>query len=349
MNPSRRWPTAVDLFSGCGAVTAALKHRHFRIVAAVDNDPVVCETYRRNHPSVKLYERDIRRVSPFEIRTELLHNCDLDLLVVCAPCQPFSSQGLKDKGDRRARLIFSAVRFAKILKPNLILFENVPGLASPRFSKILRQLRNRLKKIHYWMGDPEMVDAADYGVPQRRQRCILIAKRATKPPRLPVPSTPCGKRRTVLQAIDDLPRLASGERDTDDPLHFSREHHPITLRRLSHIPKNGGSRFSLPTELVLKCHKNYSGHPDVYGRMSWEDVAPTLTTGCTDVTRGRFAHPDDNRAITLREAARLQTFDDHYCFEGTCSQIATQIGNAVPVKLIEEIIPALRANIRGGA
>lgn len=349
MSASRRWLTAVDLFSGCGAVTEALKHRHFRVVAAVDNDAVVCKTYRKNHPSVRLYKKDIRSVSPSEIRTELLDHCDLDLLVVCAPCQPFSSQGLKDKGDRRARLIFSAVRFAKILKPKLILFENVPGLASPRFSKILNQLRNRLKKIHYQMGDPEMVDAADYGVPQRRQRCILIAKRAANPPRLPSPSTPSGKRRSIRQAIDDLPRLASGERATDDPLHFSREHHPITLKRLSHIPKNGGSRFSLPKKLVLECHKNYSGHPDVYGRMSWDDVSPTLTTGCTDVTRGRFAHPDDDRAITLREAARLQTFNDGYCFEGNYSQIATQIGNAVPVRLIEEIAPALRANIRGRA
>lgn len=349
MKASWKWPTAVDLFSGCGAATEALKRRHFRVVAAVDNDPVVCKTYSKNHPAVRLYEKDVRRVSPSEIKAELLGNRNLDLLVVCAPCQPFSSQGLKDKGDDRARLILSAVRFAKILKPKIILFENVPGLATPRFSKILNELRNRLEKIQYRMGDPEMVDAADYGVPQRRQRCILIAKRAANPPRLPAPSTPDGKRRCVRHAIADLPRLSSGQQDSEDVLHFSREHQTITLERLSHIPKNGGSRVSLPKRLVLKCHKNYTGHPDVYGRMSWDDVSPTLTTGCTDVTRGRFAHPHDDRAITLREAARLQTFDDSYSFEGNYSQIATQIGNAVPVKLIEEIVPVLRANIRGRA
>jgi len=347
MSAFRGWPTAVDLYSGCGAVTEALKRRHFRVVAAVDNDPIACRTFRKNHPAVHLYENDIRRVSPAAIRTELLEGRDLDLLVVCAPCQPFSSQGRRDKADRRARLIFSAVRFASVLKPKLILFENVPGLASERFSKVLHELRSRLNKAGYWMGDPETADAADYGVPQRRQRCILIASREGEPPRLPPPTTPSGKQKTVRGAIRDLPRLRSGQKDADDALHFSREHHPITLRRLSYIPKDGGGRFSLPEKLVLECHKDYSGHPDVYGRMFWDRVAPTLTTGCTDITRGRFAHPSQNRAITLREAARLQTFDDSYEFEGNFSAIATQIGNAVPVRLIEEIAPILRSSIRG--
>jgi len=335
------------LYSGCGAVTEALKRRHFRVVAAVDNDPIACLTYRQNHPAVHLYEKDIRRVSPAAIRTELLEGRDLDLLVVCAPCQPFSSQGRRDRADRRARLIFSAVRFASVLKPKLILFENVPGLASERFSKVLHELRRLLNKAGYRMGDPETADAADYGVPQRRQRCILIASRVGEPPRLPLPTTPSGKQKTVRSAIRNLPRLRSGQQDADDPLHVSREHHPITLRRLSCIPKDGGGRFSLPKKLVLECHKDYSGHPDVYGRMFWDRVAPTLTTGCTDVTRGRFAHPSQNRAITLREAARLQTFDDSYVFEGNFSAIATQIGNAVPVRLIEEIAPILRSSIRG--
>lgn len=346
MSKHKKWPTAVDLFSGCGAVTEALKRRHFRVVAAIDNDPISCLTYRTNHAAVRLYEKDIRRVSPYEIRSELLSNRNLDLLVVCAPCQPFSSQGRKDSEDARARLILSAVRFATVLKPKLILFENVPGFATPRFVSILDELRRRLRRIHYRTGDPEMTDAADYGVPQRRERCILIARRAGQPPRLPPATTPSGRRKSVRWALEDLPKLSSGERDADDPLHFSRKHHAITLRRLSHIPKDGGSRFSLPKRLVLKCHKDYSGHPDVYGRMSWDDVSPTLTTGCTDVTRGRFAHPQDNRAITLREAARLQTFTDSYWFEGNSSEIAAQIGNAVPVKLIEEITPVLRAQLR---
>lgn len=340
--PSKRWPTAVDLFSGCGGVTEALRKRHFRVVAAVDNDPMACRTYRTNHPTVHLYESDIGDVAPHEIRRQLLDNKDLDLLVVCAPCQPFSSQGRMDTNDKRVPLILSAINFAAELKPKLILFENVPGLATPRFSRILNTLRNGLVDLDYNMGVPEMIDAADYGVPQRRQRCILLAKRMGKPPQLPKPITPPGARATVRQAIGRLTRLNSGERDQSDPLHFARKHRTIAIERLSKIPPNGGSRFSLPDDLVLSCHRNHTGHPDVYGRMVWDDVSPTLTTGCTDITKGRFGHPEDHRAITLREAARIQTFDDDYVFKGNPSQIATQIGNAVPVRLIEELSATLR-------
>ncbi len=341
-----RWPTVVDLFSGCGGVTEALKKRHFRVVAAVDNDPVACRTYQKNHPTVRLYEADIADVSPSAIRSDLLDDLDLDLLIVCAPCQPFSSQGRKDQKDKRGSLILRAVRFAEILKPALILFENVPGLATSRFNGILNGLRSGLEDIGYAMGFPEMVDAADYGVPQRRRRCILLAKRGGMPPRFPGPVTPEGARKTVRHAIGRLRHLSNGEHDPSDPMHFARNHQVIALKRLSRIPLNGGSRFSLPDDLVLPCHEGYTGHPDVYGRMMWDDVSPTLTTGCTDITKGRFAHPEDHRAISLREAARLQTFDDDYEFEGNPSQVATQIGNAVPVRLIEELSPTLRLGLR---
>ena len=142
MTQSQRWPTVVDLFSGCGAVTEGLKKRHFRVIAAVDNDSVACRTYRKNHPTVHLFENDIAKISPYIIRKNLLHNLNLDLLVVCAPCQPFSSQGKKHRSDKRTNLILNSVRFAKILFPKLILFENVPGLASTRFENVLEELKN---------------------------------------------------------------------------------------------------------------------------------------------------------------------------------------------------------------
>lgn len=132
---------------------------------------------------------------------------------------------------------------------------------------------------------------------------------------------------------EDLETLSSGENSHLDPYHFARKHTQIALKRMQYIPQNGGDRFSLPPELILPCHKGKKGYPDVYGRMYWDDVAPTLTTGCTDVTRGRFMHPADNRAITLREAARLQTFPDSFIFAGNSGSIAQQIGNAVPVQL----------------
>jgi DNA (cytosine-5)-methyltransferase 1 len=337
----RRWPTAVDLFSGSGAVTTALKRRHFKVIAAIDSDPLACATYRANHPSTPVIENDIRLVDPRTIRRDLLKGHDLDLLIVCAPCQPFSSQNRKRGHDDRSRLILEAGRFARELKPQLIFFENVPGLAA--HSDLLSELRSELGK-HYTLGPPHRVDAADYGVPQRRVRCIMFATRNAPPPEPPPALTPEGMRVSVRAAIGSLPSLRSGECDPKDVLHAARNHQDIALRRLASVPKDGGSRTSFPDHLELSCHSNVgkSKYPDVYGRMRWDDVAPTLTTGCTDITRGRFAHPNDDRAITLREAALLQTFPDDYHFEGFASNIQTQIGNAVPVKLIEALTPTFR-------
>ncbi len=294
----------------------------------------------------ELYEDDIENVDPSVIRSEALGDSGLDLLIVCAPCQPFSTQNQKKGNDPRERLIFHSLKFVEELQPNIVFFENVPGLGS---SNIHDDLRCELQGLGYHLAGPLNVDASDLGVPQRRLRCIMVASK--KPitacsishslPRLPL--------QTVRQTIGTLPSLATGEYDPDDNLHFARNHRPIALRRLSHIPKDGGSRFSLPEELILNCHRDRDDNsfPDVYGRMAWDDVAPTLTTGCTDLTKGRFAHPEDDRAISLREAALLQTFPRTYRFVGNYSQIATQIGNAVPVRMIENLVPFFRKIIRG--
>lgn len=340
----RRWPTVVDLYSGSGAVTAALKRRHFRVVAAVDNDRVACATYRLNHPRTRMIEDDIRKVDPAEIRNHDLGGEDLDLLVVCAPCQPFSSQNRKRGADQRSKLILQAGRFARILRPSVIFFENVPGLAS--HADLLVELRAELGE-DYHLGDPQRIDAADFGVPQRRVRCIMLATRGAQPPGLPQPTTPKGARISVKQAIGHLGSLKAGESDPSDELHAARRHQDIALRRLAAVPKNGGSRSSLPPELQLACHAGVgaSKYSDVYGRMSWDLVAPTLTTGCTDITRGRFAHPRDDRAITAREAALLQTFPADYRFTGNGSDVQIQIGNAVPVRLVEALTPTFRKAI----
>lgn len=342
-----RWPTVVDLYSGSGAVTAALKRRHFRVVAAVDSDPVACATYRLNHPSTRMIEGDIRRIDPREIRRKDLKGRNLDLLVVCAPCQPFSSQNRKRRADDRSRLILEAGRFARILKPKLIFFENVPGLASEKHAHLIEALKKALGR-DYRLSEPHRIDASDYGVPQRRIRCIMFAGRRTAPPELPAKSMPDGKRITVKAAIGKLRRLKSGEADPKDSLHCARRHQDIALRRLAAIPKDGGSRSALPPKLRLACHAGIgkAKFSDVYGRMRWTDVAPTLTTGCTDVTRGRFAHPDDDRAITLREAALLQTFPPSYRFSGTWSDIETQIGNAVPGRLVDAFVGTFRDAVR---
>lgn len=339
------WPTAIDLFSGSGSATAALKSAHFRVVAAVDNHPDSCATYRLNHPRVSLFESDIRTLDPRLLQARCLGKASLDLMIICAPCQPFSSQNRKRRRDGRARLLISAAQFVTILKPRIVFVENVPGLASCENIDLLQEFRQTCG-TEYNFGEPTCVDAADYGVPQRRIRCLLMASRVGTAPSIPPPFTPEHARRTVREAIFDLASLASGESDPRDPLHAARAHQPIAIERLQAISKDGGSRIELPEHLELTCHRNHRGHPDVYGRMKWDDVAPTLTTGCTDVTRGRFAHPDANRAITVREAALLQTFPRNYRFCGSLKIIAEQIGNAIPYALVHAMTRTFRTSLR---
>ena len=339
------WPTVIDLFSGAGSATAALKAARFRVVAAVDNDPAACATYRLNHPTVRVFEQDIRQLDPARLRRQCLRGADLDVLVICAPCQPFSSQNRHRRGDRRSHLLVDAARFVAGLRPKVVFVENVPGLAAARYNHLLDAFKQACGN-DYVFTEPQRVNAADYGVPQRRIRCVLMASRGPRPPELPDASTPAGCRRTVRDAIAALLQLAAGERDPADPLHAARHHQPIALKRLRAVPKDGGSRSSLPQSLALRCHTTPNSYPDVYGRMAWDDVAPTLTTGCTDVTRGRFAHPDQDRAITPREAALIQTFPPRYSFTGASGVVATQIGNALPFALMRAIAPALRKAIQ---
>lgn len=328
---------AIDLFCGCGGVTEGLKQAGFKVVAAVDNDPICCQTYRLNHPEVNLLEKDICKTSARSLKL-ILGKRKLDLLVVCAPCQPFSSLNKSKKSDERVYLILQSVRFTKALKPKYVLFENVPGIT--KNSSVIDRLKLEFTKLGYILSEPKQVDAADYGVPQRRVRCVIVASRK-KMVSLPPPTTPTGHRITVRDAIGNLP--PAGFVNSKDSLHVCRKHSKITIERLQHISHDGGSRDELPDQLKLSCHKKLdqtdgvTHYCDVYGRMRWDTVAPTLTTGCTDVTKGRYAHPVFDRAITLREAALLQTFPPNYHFYGNSGQIARQIGNAVPVNLAKNL------------
>ena len=344
----KRWPTAVDLFSGAGSATAALKSSNFRVVAAVDNDPAACATYRLNHPTVRLFEEDISSLDADHVRDECLGGKRLDLMVICAPCQPFSSQNRHRLDDSRSELLLDAARFVAAMRPLVLFVENVPGIASARHADLISDFKQACGG-QYRFTKPLRVNAADYSVPQRRIRCVLMGSRGTRIPEMPAPLTPQGNRSTVRQAIQDLPRLSSGEKDPADPLHAARTHRDLALRRLAAIPKDGGSRSALPQSLTLACHKHPNCYPDVYGRMSWDEVAPTLTTGCTDITRGRFAHPQADRAITPREAALIQTFPRSYRFAGTPGAVATQIGNALPFALMRALTPKFREAIRGAA
>lgn len=339
---------AVDLFCGSGAVSSGLKSENFSVLIALDNDPVARMTYELNHPEVEFIPEDIKKITredAYRVANRLLPKGQLDLLVICAPCQPFSNQNRKRaQGDDRADLVLEAVKFVAAFEPKVVFIENVPGITS---HGPVEKLSRFLLEHGYYLSTPRKLDAADLGVPQRRERCIMIASQAEEVAKTFGSNISHLPRKNVFSAIGHLPALESGQISPDDPLHAARRHQPITLERLRHIPQDGGSRHSLPPELRLKCHENWDDNsfPDVYGRMKWGDVAPTLTTGCSDVTKGRFAHPRDDRAITLREAALLQSFPEDYQFFGNSGQIARQIGNAVPVGMVRALSPYLKAAI----
>ena len=333
---------AIDLFAGSGAVSLGLKQAGFKVVGALDFDPKACEIYRLNHPEVNLIEKDIRKVPASTFKA---FKGEIDVLVVCAPCQPFSNRNRnRISRDDRTDLVLQSIKFIKLLTPTFLVFENVPGLER---SAVFTELRHRLKAQKYTFLNADKVDAADLGVAQRRVRMVLCA---TKEPELleEIRNLPDPNSATVRMVIGDLDSPPFKSDNLSDTLHYRRRHSALNLERLRHIPKNGGSRISMPEHLVLECHKNLKDkkYPDCYGRMAWDSEAPTLTTGCTDFTRGRYIHPEEDRAITLREAARIQSFPDDYLFAGNASEIAIQIGNAVPPLMMQSLAEQIKSAIQ---
>ncbi|PTN53767.1 DNA cytosine methyltransferase [Stenotrophomonas panacihumi] len=327
---SREMPSAVDLFSGCGGLSLGLRQAGYRVLAAVEVDPKAQETYRLNHPDVQLCATDIRQLDPVLLRDQLgLGVGDLKLLAGCPPCQGFSRLRTRNKfasiEDPRNNLVIEFQRFAEAFRPQNILLENVPSLrGDARFRSFVATLESMGYKCLV-----EVIDAADYGVPQRRRRLIMLAS-LLELPSLP---EPVAERSTVRKALSDVREPG----DVDDPLHSIPENRSEAVRRIiGLIPKDGGSRRDLPDHLILDCHKKSSGFNDVYGRMAWDKVAPAITSGCHNPSKGRFLHPESNRTITLREAALLQGFPLDYKFvvgHGKES-IALMIGNALPPPLI---------------
>ena len=321
---------AVDLFSGCGGLTLGLKQAGFKVIGAVEMDPLAAETYRANHPRVSLWLKDIRRLSGHEVRTRLnLRKGELDLLAGCPPCQGFSSMrtlnGARRTDDSRNALLFEFLRFVIELEPKTIMMENVPGLTEYwRFKKFCRKLHKLGYKCRF-----DVLNAADFAVPQRRRRFILIATRSSIPRFAPVVLPRC----TVRQAIGALPEAGHSNDDLHD-LPVRHTNHILELIR--DIPPDGGSRADLGPARQLNCHMRCNGFKDVYGRMPWEDVAPTITGGCFNPSKGRFLHPEKHRAVTLREAALLQSFPITYRFSLRRGKIkaAEMIGNALPPEFI---------------
>jgi len=324
-------PIAIDLFSGCGGLTLGLKQAGFKVVAAVEIDQAFVETYRLNHSEVDVWAEDVRNIKLNEFKRRLkLRKGQLDLLAGCPPCQGFSTIGTRKKNDERNDLVLEFLKFIEKLLPKTVMMENVPGLIRDYRMDILQK---RLSEMGYDCGNtPTVLNAADYGVPQRRKRMILLAGRKGK---INLTVKKSGYK-TVRDTIATMP--APG--NSGDPLHdYPEKRTAEVMKIIKQIPKDGGSRRNLGYAMQLPCHKRCDrGFKDVYGRMKWDDVAPTITSGCSSPSKGRFLHPEQDRAITLREAALLQSFPRDYRFslKGGKGAISTMIGNALPPEFIKQ-------------
>lgn len=336
-------PTAIDLFSGCGGLSLGLKHAGFQVASAIEIDPKAQETYRLNHPEVRLISSNIRKIRVRTLMRELgMKSGQLDLLAGCPPCQGFSRIRTRNKSisnlDARNELIFEFLRFVRGFRPKAVMLENVPALKDDyRFVIFCAEMQ----RMGY-RGHPEIQDAVKFGVPQRRRRLIYLAVRGKYPlPEMNISS----EIKTVQDAIGTLgPAGTSG-----DPMHdIPEKRDPKTLALIRAVPHDGGSRTDLPEQFWLACHETTDGFRDVYGRMSWRLPAPTITGGCHNPSKGRFLHPVHDRAITLREAALLQGFPPSYRFNAQHGKeaIALMIGNALPPPFISAHATALIKSIR---
>lgn len=343
---------AIDLFSGCGGVTAGLKKAGIEVRAAVEINDIAIQTYKANHKKVPVIHSDIRNVSGDEIKKiAKLKDKDMILLVACPPCQGFSSIRRGGDKDERNQLVFQFIRLVKELKPDFILMENVAGMSRGKGKKTFEKAYKELERNYKCIND--ILNAANYGVPQTRRRLVVHGIRKDiydkwkndglnieLPKQTHVASSKKRKDDKFQEwkradVILGLPALQAGAVCEEEGIynHVSNRMIDINIQRIQYIREHGGNRTCLPSDLALPCHKDKSGHTDVYGIMDMAKPAPTITGGCMHYSKGRFGHPYDDRALSAREAARLQSFDDDYIFYGNNSQIALQIGNAVPVEL----------------
>ena len=334
---ARKKPKAMDCFAGCGGMTSGFRKAGYSVVGGIEIDSTACAVYTLNHPRVHLWPKDIRDVTAAAVLKQLkLKKGELELLGGCPPCQGFSTLRTYNGGrrvrDKQNDLIFEFQRLVLGLRPKRVMLENVPGLHKNRrlirFKRVLEDAGYIVKA--------KVLNVVDYGVPQRRRRLVLLASRGSEIEF----AQPVKRRKTVRDAIGGLPKAGnSGDSLHDLPENRSNQ----TKKRIAAVPHNGGSRSALPRHLRLRCHKKSDGFKDVYGRMAWDEPAPTITTGCFNPSKGRFLHPTANRAITMREAALLQSFPRKYKFPTDVGKVeaATMIGNALPPQFIKRHAKAL--------
>jgi DNA (cytosine-5)-methyltransferase 1 len=329
----------LDLFCGCGGTSAGflaaqLGGAKFRLIGGVDTDQHALGTYATNLNAPAL-RYDLRKVSASEdlcneMMSKTVRKPENPLFLVgCAPCQGFSSHTKRmDEEDSRRNLLPHFSKIVTFLKPDAVLVENVPELLADRNWKYFRAAKKTLEEAGYTVR-ARIYNFAEFGLPQERFRTVAMAFKGQF--EMPEPFLGAHEFRTVRQAIGHLPLLKPGEANATDPMHVTSAHRKSTISLLSKIPKDGGSR---PPGLGPKCldraRGKFGGYTDVYGRLAWDRPALTITARCRTPSCGRFAHPEQNRGLSVREAALLQGFPQEYQFEGPFDDKFKQIGNAVP-------------------
>lgn len=347
--------TAVDLFCGAGGLSLGLENSGINVRLGIEIDSTAATTYLNNLNTPVIID-DIRNVSAQTILNRLnIRQGELFLLAGCPPCQTFSSLQKDDvKNDERNNLIYEYVRIVQELQPLFIQLENVPGLKRGRGKDIFNDATNILSTSYEMKSD--ILNCADYGIPQCRKRlvlhgirkdvyCLLKTHNPSFSVALPTAThTECPEKGSNLLpwvpagvAFSGLPDIDAGATaPVGFPNHETNALKPINIKRIKYIQANGGSRICLPEELQLPCHKKSNvGYTGVYGIIDPTIPAPTMTSGCITYSKGRYGHPTQPRAISVREAARLQSFPDTYIFNGNRGQTALQVGNAVPPVLAQ--------------
>ncbi|MFF5305444.1 DNA cytosine methyltransferase [Streptomyces sp. NPDC013161] len=346
MNENTPHISAVDLFCGVGGLTHGLVRSGIDVQAGVDLDPHCKYPFEANN-SAPFIERDVNDLSADELNS-YLNQGDYSLLAGCAPCQPFSTYSQSGRSKKRGldwQLVLKFGALVRELQPDLVTMENVAQLAKHTvFSDFLHFLKGYSVK---W----SVVECTKIGVPQSRKRLVLLASKLGTEG-LTLENQFGAPIRTVREEIGKLPSISAGEQHKRDPLHFSPSLSDMNLRRIK-ASKPGGTWRDWDPELIAACHRRDTGatYPSVYGRMEWDSPSPTITTQCFGYGNGRFGHPVQDRAISLREAAMLQTFPRNYKFLARGEQVhfnrlGRLIGNAVPVRLGEAIGDALIEHVR---
>jgi DNA (cytosine-5)-methyltransferase 1 len=339
----------IDLFCGAGGLTRGLKDAGISIVAGIDVDPTCKYPYTSNNRGSRFIEADVNELDGWDL-AKLYPDGAIRLLAGCAPCQPFSPlrRGMNNSRDREWSLLDTFGRLTEELQPELVTMENVPDLAS---KSVFKRFVKTLERLGYEMAWGS-VYCPRYGVPQHRRRLVLLAS-LLGPVTVPKGRLAPSQYTTVRDTISSLPPLAAGEVDSCDRIHAARGVTPLNLQRLQ-ASKPGGTWRDWPLGLRAACHRKKSGatYQNVYARMKWDEPSPTITTLAHSFGSGRFGHPEQDRSLTLREAALLQSFPPKYRFVSPSEvvyfeHVGRLIGNAVPPLLAKAIGKELRRSAHG--